>query len=99
MSSKLWAFRDAAGTVRITPTDPSSILAGEGLQVATATVPGGFSMRDLRRHFETTESTLAGNTGRESYIEFTILDLEPATLMYLMTPSEPQDEPASAVRE
>ena len=93
MSANLWAFRDASGIVRVTPTDPSVILEGLGLQKATAVVPGGFSMRDLRRHFETTETTLNGNTGRESFVEFTLGELTTQQLEALMAPPDEPDAP------
>jgi len=93
MTAKLWAFRDATGVVRVTPTDPSIVLADLGLQKSTAEAPGGFSMRDLRRYFETTESTLAGGSGRETFVEFTLGDLSTGALGDLMTPPpDPTDE-------
>lgn len=93
MTAKLWAFRDATGIVRVTPTDPTSVLNDLGLHKATADAPGGFSMRDLRRYFETTEATLAGSTGVEAFVEFTIGELPLATLGELMTPPpDPADQ-------
>lgn len=88
MTATLWAFRDARGRVRITPTDPTAILESAGLTKSMAQAPGGFSMRDLRRLFETSEQMLTGDTGGEGFIEFTIEGLSPEMLGYLMTPPQ-----------
>ena len=90
MTATLWAFRDARGRIRITPTDPTTTLESAGLTKSKAQAPGGFSMRDLRRLFETSEQMLSGDTGAEGFIEFTIGDLSPETLVYLMTPPPPE---------
>ena len=84
MSIKIWAFQDASGRVRVTATDPTAVLAPR--QIATADAPGGFMMRDLRKFFEGAESTLAGQSGEEVVIEFTLGDLSAEALISLMTP-------------
>lgn len=86
MSATLWAFRDASGKIRITPTDPSPVLEPAGMSKLQASVPGGSSMRDLRRLFEAAEQMLAGDTGAEGFVEFTIGALDQAILAALMTP-------------
>lgn len=87
MSITLWAFRDAAGQVRVTPTDPSEVLDALGIRRVEANAPGGFPMRELRRHFETAEGTL-NTQGQEIYIRFTLGDLPGDLLSQLMTPTD-----------
>lgn len=87
MAVKIWAFKDAAGNVRITGNDPSSILEQKGLVKSTGSGPGGFGMRDLRRFFETTENVLTGPSGAETFVEFTLEDLDSDKLAALMTPA------------
>ena len=87
MSTKLCAFRDlATGTVRVTIDDPSAVLEGLGLRKSTASIPGGFSMRELRRYFETTEQSLNGTLGGEGFVELEIGTLSSDDLTALMTP-------------
>jgi len=61
-----------------------------GRMKATIEIPGGFSMRDMRNHFDSSVATLAGATGDESYLELVLGDLDPSVLAAMMTqvPSE-----------
>lgn len=96
MAIRIWAFKDATGTVRVTSNDPSSVLGASPhfRQVAKGESPGGFSMRDIRKFFQSTEETLAGQSGLESFVEFKLHDLDTDMLTALMTPiPEPEPEP------
>ena len=92
MSITLWAFQDGLGRVRVTPNDPGTVLEAppHNRKKAVASSPGGFSVRDLRKYFDSTESTLAGQTGREVYVEFVLNDLDPLELELLLQPPEPE---------
>jgi len=88
MSITLWAFKDANGTVRVTANDPTAALVGAGMKKSSGSAPGGFSMRDLRRFFETSEQMLSGQSGAEGFLEFTLEDLSSSDFLNLMGISE-----------
>lgn len=96
MTITLWAFKDATGIVRVTANDPSSILTAPPYlrQKARGVSPGGFAMRDIRKFFQSTQETLSGPSGAESFVEFKLNDLAPEMLVALMTPI-PDGEPGA----
>ena len=88
MSVTLWAFKDASRLVRITGNDPSAEMGAR--QLATLNIPGGFSMLEMRSHFENAARTLVGQTGEESYLKMVLEDLPAESLAFLMTPIAPE---------
>lgn len=87
MSIQLWAFKDGEGIVRITPNDPAAHMGIRAL--STILIPGGFSMRELRRHLESATTTLMGKTGDEAYLRLDMDDLNQLLLEAMMTQVSP----------